>query len=330
MSEFTEIIQNIINKELDAIDKRANLIKLIQPKWSWLNDNTFSESLENDKYINSYTKFLSNKIISELKKHFSKQELQILTDTSYDNLKDISLPFDKRFPNNIVEIDAFDEFGKNFDLIIINFQKIKSNALQSIHYYMPKNIILLDLYILNDDNTLNTVKLKKILFDIQNLSHELTHVIDINRVNNATLKIAKSTNAAKYNKFNAYYCNNPYEYHAFTNQIITALESIWDKDSSKVVDLIKCRDINVFFDKLKSLMNDNFDYIKYLNKRNKKNTVSRICNYFYDKAYKEGLIEKPVYHEKVEFDYNKNEILFDIEDLPLYNNLLIECLKENA
>ena len=54
-------------------------------------------------------------------------------------------------------------------------------------------------------------------------------------------------------------------------------------------------------------------------------------NYFYKKAYEEGLIPLPKYEEKTEYERdNKGKILFDEEDFNLYTNLLIECLKEDA
>ena len=144
-------------------------------------------------------------------------------------------------------------------------------------------------------------------------------------------RVLQNLNSKKYNRHKEYYCNNSFEYHAFTNQVISKLNDEWKVNPNKILNLILTRNYESFENALLTLMGKDFEFFKYLNKRNKKKCIARIMNYFYKKAYEEGLIPLPKYEEKTEYKRdNKGKILFDEEDFNLYTNLLIECLKEDV
>lgn len=328
---FDKMNDLIENKIIDTND-RLSIINEVIPYWTWLNENQLFESVENDEYVNAYCRYITDKIVNEIKSYLIKNEIDLLSTKSYDELHNkISIDLRNRISDNIIEFTNLDKDKENiFKYFYIKFSPKKSDTLQALHPLMPKNIVMVELYILNEDGTIDAGNLKKIVIEKSNLDHELTHVLDINK-NDSLMNNLKNMNIKKYNMFQQYYCNNAYEYHAFTNQVISKLNDEWNENPNTILKFIKTRNFKDFEDKLKSIMGENFKFFFYLNKRNKKNFISRIMNYFYDKAYKQQLLDLPKYNEKVEYQRDKNgKILFDEEDLELYSNLLFECLKENA
>ena len=332
MEFILPLLKELVKNKITNIDERINQIAKLKPLWTWSNEVALFESVENDEYINSYCRFVANKIIDKFLNILTKDEISTLSSKSYEYLKDnIKIDLRSRINNNFLSFTDIDKEKENlFKYFYITLSDKKEDSLQSIHYSMPKGMVMIEFYVLNEDGTVDAGRLKKIITNKSNLDHELTHALDINKYDSMS-KVLKNLNPVKYNKHKEYYSNNSFEYHAFTNQVISKLNDEWKVDPNKILNLILTRDYKSFENALLNLMGKDFEFFGYLNKRNKKNFIARIMNYFYKKAYEEGLIPLPKYEEKTEYERdNKGKILFDEEDFNLYTNLLIECLKEDV
>ena len=212
MEFILPLLKELVENKITNIDKRINQIAKLKPLWTWSNEVALFESVENDEYINSYCRFVANKIIDKFLNILTKDEISTLSSKSYEYLKDnIKIDLRSRINNNFLSFTDIDKEKENlFKYFYITLSDKKEDSLQSIHYSMPKGMVMIEFYVLNEDGTVDAGRLKKIITNKSNLDHELTHALDINKYDSMS-KVLKNLNPVKYNKHKEYYSNNSNE-----------------------------------------------------------------------------------------------------------------------
>ena len=167
------LLKELIENTTTNIDERMRLVIKSKPLWTWPNEVALFESVENDEYINSYCRFITDNIINEFLNILTKDEISTLSSKSYEYLKDnIKIDLRSRISDNLLSFTDIDKEKENlFKYFYITLSDKREDSLQSIHYNMPKGMVMIELYILNEDGTVDAGRLKKIIIDRSNLDH---------------------------------------------------------------------------------------------------------------------------------------------------------------
>lgn len=257
-----------------------------------------NESIEHDNYILNFAKFITNKIRRLIRRSLTKDSRIKLKNCSNDILQHefidhlSNFKFNPLYKTHSCELLHADKDKKIKRLFIVFAPRYPNDKENAKFQKITNDIGTISFNICDLDGKINLLLLRLLLTrDISIIEHELIHCFDM-----LLTDINKSKLPSNKNQMTAYY-RDPREFHAYSLQILSELDKYCNRNGfdNNIQQLMNNRNMNEFFDNLKTTLNRKIEMLDYVTTNQKKNLFSRLLNYLsfkFNKTISESTIEK--------------------------------------